>query len=131
VDRARAFGMHTEIIDGQDVRQVYETARELVARARAGEGPAFLQCDTYRYYGHHVGDISREYYRSKKEEEEWKSQRDPLQLLEDWLLETGATDKSILEKIRNDAAREIEEKAQWALDAPYPDPDEVDQHVYS
>ncbi len=53
-------------VDGQNVREVHEAARRLVERARSGEGPAFMLCNTYRYLGHHVGDISREYYRPKK-----------------------------------------------------------------
>ena len=57
-----------------------EVATRLVKRARAGEGPAFLQADTYRYSGHHVGDINREYYRSKQEEQHWKTERDPIKL---------------------------------------------------
>src|SRR5512134_2081124 len=63
--RARAFNIYTEEIDGQDVRLVYLTALRLVERARRGEGPSFLLCHTYRYLGHHVGDINRAYYRSK------------------------------------------------------------------
>src|SRR5579859_5507182 len=70
--RAEAFGIQTERIDGQDVRAVYAAAQRMVERARRGEGPAFLLCDTYRYYGHHVGDIQRVYYRPKDEEEHWK-----------------------------------------------------------
>ncbi len=57
-----------------------DVATRLVQRARAGEGPAFLQADTYRYSGHHVGDINREYYRSKQEEQHWKTERDPIKL---------------------------------------------------
>src|SRR2546429_1160413 len=71
--RGAAFGVHAEGVDGQDVRAVYAPAQRLVERARKGEGPAFLVCDTYRYHGHHVGDINREYYRSKQEEQEWKA----------------------------------------------------------
>src|SRR6266581_4352363 len=52
--RARAFGIHAESVDGQDVQLVHATMRRLVERARRGEGPAFLECKTYRYYGHHV-----------------------------------------------------------------------------
>ena len=55
--RARAFGVHAESVDGQDVQTVNRTMRRLVERARRGEGPAFLECKTYRYYGHHVGDV--------------------------------------------------------------------------
>ena len=57
--RAQAFGIDAEEVDGQDVRAVYAAATRLVARARGGEGPAFLLCNTYRYRGHHVGDIDR------------------------------------------------------------------------
>ncbi|TAK10221.1 thiamine pyrophosphate-dependent dehydrogenase E1 component subunit alpha, partial [bacterium] len=64
--RAQAFGMETASIDGQDVGLVYTTTHRLAERARHGEGPAFLICDTYRYHGHHVGDINRSYYRPKK-----------------------------------------------------------------
>ena len=77
------------MVDGQDVRAVNEVATRLVKRARAGDGPAFLQCDTYRYSGHHVGDINREYYRSKQEEQHWKTERDPIKLHAKWLLRTG------------------------------------------
>ena len=69
--RAEAFGMDIVEIDGQDVRLVYQTVQRLVERARAGEGPAFLLCRTYRFRGHHVGDIDRP-YRSREEEEKWQ-----------------------------------------------------------
>src|ERR1700680_4782504 len=75
--RAAGFGLHTESVDGQDVRAGYATAQKLVNRARAGEGPAFFLANTYRFTGHHVGDVSREYYRAKQEEQEWKGERDP------------------------------------------------------
>src|SRR5436305_1838312 len=55
--RARAFGILTEELDGQDIRAIYSTAQRLVKRAREGQGPAFMLCNTYRYFGHHVGDI--------------------------------------------------------------------------
>src|SRR4051794_38979869 len=79
--RAQAFGIHSETIDGQDVQVVHATALQLVERARCGEGPAFLQCNTYRFHGHHVGDVDRSYYRPKTEEEDWKQHRDPVTLL--------------------------------------------------
>jgi pyruvate dehydrogenase E1 component alpha subunit len=128
--RPQAFGIESEIVDGQDVQAVYETAERLVERARQGEGPAFLQCDTYRYYGHHVGDISRSYYRPKEEEEEWKEARDPLQVLGDWLLGQGIAQET-LDQIVEEAKAEIETGAEFALNAPYPDLSEVDQHVYA
>src|SRR6476661_3960628 len=87
--RAQAFGIPAEEVDGQDVRAVYAATSAMVERARRGEGPSFLLCNTYRYYGHHVGDIQRAYYRSKEEEEHWKTQRDPVTLLGQWLTEQG------------------------------------------
>ena len=97
--RAKAFGMLTEEVDGQDVRMVYATTKRLVERARQGDGPAFLVCNTYRYYGHHVGDISRSYYRAKEEEQKWMTQRDPLTLLSDWLIEQQGADAAIFKQI--------------------------------
>src|SRR5215475_1948571 len=84
--RAEAFGILTIELNGQDIREVYEAAGKVVERARNGEGPAFMLCNTYRYYGHHVGDIARDYYRSKEEEQRWKAERDPLRILSSWLL---------------------------------------------
>ena len=97
--RAAAFGIHVESIDGQDVRSVHATALKSVNSARSGAGPAFLQCNTYRFHGHHVGDIDRSYYRSKKEEEEWKTQRDPVKLLADWLEKNKLADGKLFQHI--------------------------------
>ena len=68
--RAEAFGIEAFRVDGQDVLAVNELAERLVARARRGEGPFFIELETYRYHGHHVGVINREYYRPKGEEKE-------------------------------------------------------------
>ena len=129
--RAKAFGIYAETINGQDVQLVYETTQKLVERARRGEGPAFLECLTYRYYGHHVGDISRTYYRSKEEEQEWQTTRDPLTLLAEKLIGQKLTDQSVLDHIHTDVLSEIENGVQFAINAPYPDPSEVDEDVYA
>lgn len=129
--RAKAFGIYTETIDGQDVQLVYETTKRLVERARRGEGPAFLECLTYRYYGHHVGDISRTYYRSKEEEQEWREKRDPLKILADKLVAEKLTDQAVLDKILTDVKSEVEKGMLFAIDTPYPDVSEVNQHVYA
>jgi TPP-dependent pyruvate/acetoin dehydrogenase alpha subunit len=65
--RAKSFGIESFEVDGQDVLAVNTLAQDLVARARKGEGPFFLVLNTYRFNGHHVGDIDRTYYRSKQE----------------------------------------------------------------
>lgn len=129
--RAEAFGLHAAEVDGQDIRAVYHTALRLVERARHGEGPAFLLCHTYRYHGHHVGDINREYYRSKEEEQHWRAERDPLKLLSGWMIDEGLAEASLFEQIEARARTEIEAGVQFALAAPYPGLEEVDQDVYA
>ena len=128
--RAEAFGIKTESIAGQDVDLVYTTTLPLVERSRQGKGPAFLICDTYRFHGHHVGDINRSYYRSKKEEEEWKK-RDPLKLVTARLRERKIADEKGLAEIDKEVQREIDDGVKFALEAPYPEATEVDQHVYA
>jgi pyruvate dehydrogenase E1 component alpha subunit len=128
--RARAFGIHAESVDGQDVQLVNATMRRLVERARRGEGPAFLECKTYRYYGHHVGDVNRE-YRSREEEREWMTKRDPLQTLAGRLTAQKLADEGVFERILADVKAEIDSGVQFALSAPYPDVSEVDEDVYA
>jgi acetoin:2,6-dichlorophenolindophenol oxidoreductase subunit alpha len=129
--RAEAFGIRTESLDGQDVRAVHAAALKAVEQARRGAGPSFLLCNTYRFHGHHVGDIDRVYYRSKSEEEEWKTRRDPLKLLVDWLTKSKMADRKALEAIEDDVTTEIKAAVNFALNTAYPEPGEVTQHVYA
>jgi len=129
--RATAFGVPAETVDGQDVRAVYAVASRLVARARGGEGPAFLLANTYRFRGHHVGDISRDYYRSKQEEQRWMSERDPLALHAAWLVAEGLAEKALLDRIEREVAAEMDAAVEFARNAPFPDPQRVDEDVYA
>jgi acetoin:2,6-dichlorophenolindophenol oxidoreductase subunit alpha len=129
--RAKGFGIEGKHIDGQDVRTVYATTKEIVAGMRAGSGPAFLVCDTYRFHGHHVGDIAREYYRSKQEELMWKTQRDPITLLGNALIKENVADKAQLDAIQKEVESEVAEAVKFAVAAPYPAPNEVDQDIYA
>jgi TPP-dependent pyruvate/acetoin dehydrogenase alpha subunit len=129
--RAAAFGIEAEIVDGQDVRAVNEVATRMVNRARAGNGPSFLQADTYRYSGHHVGDINREYYRSKKEEQHWKAERDPIKLHAKWLVDQGYAETAELDRITAESRSEMEAAVKFAIAAPYPSVDQVNEDVYA
>jgi len=129
--RAAAFGIEGARVDGQDVRAVNEVAARFVQRARSGGGPAFLQCDTYRYSGHHVGDINREYYRSKQEEQLWKTDRDPIKVLSKWLYEQGYADATSLDRITSEVRATMETAVKFAIATPYPSVDEVEKHVYA
>jgi pyruvate dehydrogenase E1 component alpha subunit len=129
--RAGAFGLEAASVDGQDVRAVNEVATRLVQRARAGGGPAFLQADTYRYSGHHVGDINREYYRAKQEEQRWSSERDPINLLRDWMLQQKLADATQLERIQAEVKAEMNAAVEFAIAAPYPEVQEAQEDVYA
>jgi pyruvate dehydrogenase E1 component alpha subunit len=129
-ERAATFGIESEVVDGQDVRLVHLTTLKLVEKARRGDGPSFMLCNTYRYFGHHVGDVNRAYYRAKQEEEDWKTNHDPLDILSTWMFTERIADQVLLDRIDKDVRAEAESAVQFALDAPYPDLDEVDQHVY-
>jgi pyruvate dehydrogenase E1 component alpha subunit len=129
--RADAFGIHAEEIDGQDVRLVYTTALRLVERARQEHKPAFLLCHTYRFRGHHVGDVNREYYRTKEEEESWRKERDPLKILAEWMVAEQVADDKVLRLIEEAVEEEADAAVAFARDAPYPDESEVTLHVYA
>jgi len=113
------------------LQAVYSVAKRLIDRARAGDGPAFLLCNTYRYTGHHVGDINREYYRSKQEEEEWKTKRDPIKILAGLLLDEKLADEATLAALADDVRIEMKSAVDFAVAAPYPGPEEVEMHVYA
>jgi pyruvate dehydrogenase E1 component alpha subunit len=129
--RPRAFGIESCEVDGQDVRAVRAQAAELVERARRGGGPAFMLCHTYRYHGHHVGDVDRAYYRSKEEEALWRDERDPLALHGSWLQDHKLLTADELATIEHDCRAQIAAGLEFALEAPFPAPGEVTEHVYA
>ncbi|RMF82634.1 MAG: thiamine pyrophosphate-dependent dehydrogenase E1 component subunit alpha [Chloroflexi bacterium] len=128
--RAQAFGINCVEVDGQDIREVYSVAQQVIERARRGDGPTFMLCHTYRFHGHHVGDVNRSYYRSKEEEDDWKTNRDPLKTLSEWLIGQKMAERQLFDTIEADARSEIEKAVEYALNAPYPDVSEVEKHVY-
>jgi acetoin:2,6-dichlorophenolindophenol oxidoreductase subunit alpha len=127
--RARAMGMPGIEVDGNDVLAVYQAASELVARARAGEGPATLICHTFRYGGHHVGEPGTK-YRSKEELEYWKN-RDPIPRFEKALVEYGALGPDDIETIHEEVEKRLAAAVEKARQDPFPDVSEVNQHVYA
>jgi TPP-dependent pyruvate/acetoin dehydrogenase alpha subunit len=129
--RADAFGMANETADGQNVRDVYAVAQKYIERARKGDGPAFLQFKTYRYHGHHVGDIARAYYRPKAEEQEWVTQRDPVTLHGEWLMANSVADRAALDAIQEELIKEMDAAMEFGVNASYPDPNKVDQDIYA
>ncbi|XWN28924.1 MAG: thiamine pyrophosphate-dependent dehydrogenase E1 component subunit alpha [Devosia sp.] len=128
--RAEAFGIEAFEVDGQDVLAVNRLTTELVRRARAGEGPFFVTLHTYRYHGHHVGDINRTYYRSKEEEADWRDNRDPITNFGAYLEAEKIASADELAAIRESVTKEAAEAVAYAEAAAYPPQHEVDSHVY-
>jgi TPP-dependent pyruvate/acetoin dehydrogenase alpha subunit len=129
--RAEAFGIEAHVVDGQDVLAVNDLTQKLVARARKGEGPFFIQLDTYRYHGHHVGDINREYYRAKDEETLWKTERDPIVNFGKWLNDEGIATSEDLDAMKTEVEADAQAAVAYAEAAAYPNESEVDMHVYA
>ena len=129
--RPLAFGIASESIDGQNVRAVHDAAARLVARARRGDGPGFLLLNTYRYRGHHVGDIARDYYRTKQEEQRWMAERDPVALHGAWLVAEGVADQPTLDRITQEVTSEMDAAVEFAVNAPFPNAARVDEDVYA
>jgi pyruvate dehydrogenase E1 component alpha subunit len=124
--RAEAFGIPAVEVDGQDVLAVRAAAEQAVARGRSGNGPSFLLAATYRYHGHHVGDIDRSYYRGKDEEVLWVTERDPI----DALVARIGDDEAVSE-LRARVENDVSAAVAYALDAPNPDPREVTEDVFA
>ena len=129
--RAEAFGIEAHRVDGQDVLAVNRLATGLVDRCRQGEGPFFIELETYRHHGHHVGDINRSYYRSREEEQGWREDRDPISLFGAWLASQGVAGEDELATMRQAIRAEAEAAVEYALAAPYPDGSEVGMHVHA
>ena len=126
--RGAAYGIPGIIVDGMDVIAVYEAATEAVERARKGEGPALIECKTYRYRGHFEGDA--EVYRTKEELEEWK-QRDAIKRLKQKLLETGVLGENEVEEIDRQVQEELDKAIMFAEESPFPDREQLLQGVYA
>jgi pyruvate dehydrogenase E1 component alpha subunit len=117
-DRAVAYGLPAEIVDGNDVVAVHDTMRAAVDRARAGEGPTVIEAQTYRHYGHSRADPAK--YRPAEEVERWMA-RDPLKVTHDRLISMGV-DAADIDGADARVARVVEAAVQEARDAPFPDP---------
>jgi TPP-dependent pyruvate/acetoin dehydrogenase alpha subunit len=121
-DRAQAYGVPAQIVDGMDVLAVREATLGAVARARAGGGPTLLECKTYRFTGHSRSDANG--YRSREEEEAW-AERDPLRVLGERL------DEATMERLEADVRSELDDAVEFARSSPFPEPEDAFEHVYA
>jgi pyruvate dehydrogenase E1 component alpha subunit len=117
-DRACAYDIPAEVIDGNDVIAVNEAATRAIARARNGEGPTILELKTYRHSGHSRNDARG--YRAKEEEAEWHA-RDPVKTFRVRLLQEQVMTEGDLASLEKDVEDEIEAAVAYAIEAPFPE----------
>jgi pyruvate dehydrogenase E1 component alpha subunit len=127
-DRASAYGIPGVVVDGNDVIKVYQAANEAVKRAREGKGPTLLECKTYRHKGHSRFDPAT--YRPKEEVEKWLKE-DPIIRFQAKLLEMNVLTQSEMEKMRLDVNVHVENAVKFAMESPYPSPEEALEDVYA
>ena len=126
-DRASAYGMPSQIVDGQDVLAVNEAAAKVIERARAGGGPTLLELKTYRFGGHSRSDARA--YRTREEEANWAA-RDPIATYRKILLDRNVVDESTLKAIESRVEQEIEDAVAYAKVSPDPRPEDALEDVY-
>jgi len=133
-DRAAGYNIPGVTVDGQDVLAVYEVVQEAVKRARAGTGPSLVECKTYRYEGHVIGEeafIGERGYRPAEEIEEWKSQRDPITLFKGKLVKQGVLTEEQASQIEAEVIAQLDEAVAYARESPMPAPEEALEDVYA
>jgi pyruvate dehydrogenase E1 component alpha subunit/2-oxoisovalerate dehydrogenase E1 component alpha subunit len=127
-ERAAAYGIPHEMVDGNDILAVYDVAKRMVDRARAGEGASLIGIDTMRMQGHAQHDDAR--YVPKDLLERWVA-RDPIALYRKQLIETGVGSAKELDEIDAMTKNYAAEEAQLAENSPMPDPASVTRGVYA
>jgi TPP-dependent pyruvate/acetoin dehydrogenase alpha subunit len=123
--RAEAYGMHSITVDGQEVEEVWHSAREALEHARSGEGPVFLLANTYRLTGHYVGDP--QVYRDKDELRETRETQDPLDKLRDKLELSNAE----WERLDAEVTKVVDESVEFAKNGTDPAPEDALKNVYA
>ncbi len=128
VDRAKAYGMPGEIVDGNNVAAVYVAARRAIQRARGGGGPTFIECKTMRMHGHSEHDAAK--YVPRELLEEWK-QKDPILKVERLLTQLGYANEAAFHEIGERAKKEVEAGVEFAERSPFPEGPEALEGVFA
>jgi acetoin:2,6-dichlorophenolindophenol oxidoreductase subunit alpha len=126
--KALCFNMPGVKVDGQDILAVREIIGERVKDARAGKGPSFVVSNTYRYYGHSRSDPRA--YRTREEEKFWK-ERDPIKIFSNKLIEQSMCTENDVKNLQEEVEQEIEEAVDFAMQSPWPEPEELYTDVYA
>lgn len=121
--RAAAYNMPSDQVDGMDVMAVYESMKQAVECARGGGGPTLLEVKTYRFRGHSMTDPA--YYRTREEEHQWRTTRDPIGIFEKKLLDTGLATQAEFDDNDARATQVSEDAADFAENSPDPSLEEL------
>ena len=127
--RAESYNMPGITVDGMDVLAVKAETEKLVQRARNGEGPSFLVCQTYRFLGHGRNPDCKS-YRTKEEEQEWKL-RCPIETFRDKLLGKNVITEETMETMEKEIAQKIDAAVQFADESPFPVPADLETDIYA
>jgi TPP-dependent pyruvate/acetoin dehydrogenase alpha subunit len=127
--RGEGYGIPGQLVNGMKVLDVYEAASTAVARAKRGEGPTLIECETYRYTGHGPYDIGLD-YRTQEEIDRWKA-RDPITNLEQKLITHRLAAAEELHEIRERVREKVEEAVQFAQNSPYPSKELLSDYVWA
>ncbi|MFR4019261.1 MAG: thiamine pyrophosphate-dependent enzyme, partial [Clostridia bacterium] len=125
-----AYDIPGVVVDGMDVTAVYEAAVEAVKRAREGKGPTLIECKTYRWQGHHVGDpATYRQRRSKTEKEDWMK-KCPVTTLRAEMIASGKVKEEAIDALEAKIEEEIQAAVKFAADSDYPDASEAFTDVF-
>ncbi len=128
-ERGRGYGMTSSLVDGMNVLDVYAATTQAATRAKNGEGPTLLECETYRFKGHGAYDIGLN-YRTQEEVNEWMT-RDPILTFEEKLVAEKLATADELETIRSDVKSRIKEASRFAQERPYSSADLLSRFVWA
>jgi 2-oxoisovalerate dehydrogenase E1 component len=127
-DRACAYGIPGEVVDGMDVLAVRGTVARAAERARHGEGPTLIEAKTYRWYGHSHSDPRA--YRTREEEAEWK-EHDPISVLKENMQTIGMLSEAEFETLDQAVKAKLQRAMAYSQASPEPSPDELYTDVYA
>jgi TPP-dependent pyruvate/acetoin dehydrogenase alpha subunit len=127
-ERAKAYGVHAVVVDGNDVEAVHETALEAAERCRDGHGPVLVEAETYRWHGHYEGDAQP--YKPDDESASWRD-RDPLVRAGRLLTERGEAGEEELQRVHRDARARVDAAVERARAAEGPEDEEAYAHVFA
>jgi len=126
--RAKSYGIPGKVVDGNDVLEVARISKDAIDKARSGEGPTLIECKTYRWGGHHVGDPGTA-YRLKKEVQEWK-EKCPIKRFRNFLMQEGILTEEEDKKIQDRIKKKVNEAIAFGRSSPYPSPEEALKDVF-